>query len=103
MVALFLCTLVSLILLKTVKNDFSRYAQWDLQMECALGFPPSEEEDKLSSSRRTYSGKSDDSGWKQIHGDVWRKPKGLLLFTTLYGAGVHVAAGTNLQTQKNSV
>ena len=36
---------------------------------------------------------TDDSGWKQIHGDVFRKPSYLVLFSVFYASGCHIAAG----------
>ena len=35
----------------------------------------------------TERGVGEESGWKQVHGDVFRSPPHLILFTSLYGAG----------------
>ncbi len=66
---IFLCGLVSLILIRTLRNDFARYAK--------------NEDLELDGSRVI----GEDSGWKQVHGDVFRPPENLLLFTALWGTG----------------
>ena len=69
MMVIFLCGLVALILLRTLRNDFARYAK--------------EEEVDLEG----IQGIGEDSGWKQIHGDVFRAPQHLILFSAMYGTG----------------
>ena len=69
MMVVFLCGLVALILLRTLRNDFARYAkedEVDMEGSHALG---------------------EDSGWKQVHGDVFRAPSHLILFSALWGNG----------------
>ena len=69
MMVIFLCGLVALILLRTLRNDFARYAKEDeVDIEGMQGI-------------------GEDSGWKQIHGDVFRAPEQLILFSALYGSG----------------
>jgi transmembrane 9 superfamily protein 3 len=68
---LFLCTVVALILMKTLRRDFSKYAVDELE--------------ELESLDR-----ADDSGWKHVHGDVFRQPSYLIPFSTLYASGVHL-------------
>eukprot|EP00614_Pseudopedinella_elastica_P018525 CAMPEP_0172652632 /NCGR_PEP_ID=MMETSP1068-20121228/243413_1 /TAXON_ID=35684 /ORGANISM="Pseudopedinella elastica, Strain CCMP716" /LENGTH=602 /DNA_ID=CAMNT_0013467047 /DNA_START=75 /DNA_END=1883 /DNA_ORIENTATION=+ len=68
MMVIFLCGLVSLILLRTLRNDYARYTR---------------EEDDLEGLDRV----GEDSGWKQVHGDVFRKPEHLPLFAALVGTG----------------
>lgn len=69
MMVIFLCGLVALILLRTLRNDFARYAKdEELDMEGARVI-------------------GEDSGWKQVHGDVFRAPEHLILFTALWGSG----------------
>jgi len=72
MLCLFLCAVVAIILMKTLKKDFTRYA--------------ASEADELES----LDG-GDESGWKQVNGDVFRRPDRLAVFTVLYASGVHVA------------
>lgn len=69
MMVIFLCGLVSLILLRTLRNDFAKFAK--------------DEELDIEGTR----GLGDDSGWKQVHGDVFRAPSNLILFTALWGTG----------------
>eukprot|EP00602_Paraphysomonas_sp_CaronLab_P004410 CAMPEP_0185033530 /NCGR_PEP_ID=MMETSP1103-20130426/22539_1 /TAXON_ID=36769 /ORGANISM="Paraphysomonas bandaiensis, Strain Caron Lab Isolate" /LENGTH=521 /DNA_ID=CAMNT_0027569823 /DNA_START=70 /DNA_END=1632 /DNA_ORIENTATION=+ len=69
MMVIFLCGLVALILLRTLRNDFARYAK----------------DDELDVEGSRMMG--EDSGWKQVHGDVFRPPSHLILFTALWGSG----------------
>lgn len=68
MMVVFLTGLVAMILMRTLKKDFARYAK---------------DEDDLEDDRDV----GDESGWKQIHGDVFRAPSRLLLFSALVGTG----------------
>eukprot|EP01071_Lankesteria_metandrocarpae_P004273 Lankesteria_metandrocarpae@DN3458_c0_g1_i1.p1 len=70
---IFLCAVVVIILSRTLKNDFARYA--------------ASEASELESLDA-----SEDSGWKQVHGDVFRRPHRLLVFSTIVGTGCHIAA-----------
>lgn len=67
MMVIFLCGLVSLILLRTLRNDYAKYTRDDDDMEL----------DRVG----------EDSGWKQVHGDVFRRPEYLTLFSALVGTG----------------
>eukprot|EP00949_MAST-11_sp_MAST-11-sp1_P005452 g5452.t1 len=73
MMVLFLCGLVALILIRTLRSDYAKYMEDD-------------DEDLAESDR----GFGDDSGWKQIHGDVFRPPQQLVLFSSMTGAGAHL-------------
>eukprot|EP00639_Heterosigma_akashiwo_P013900 CAMPEP_0206363132 /NCGR_PEP_ID=MMETSP0294-20121207/1405_1 /ASSEMBLY_ACC=CAM_ASM_000327 /TAXON_ID=39354 /ORGANISM="Heterosigma akashiwo, Strain CCMP2393" /LENGTH=521 /DNA_ID=CAMNT_0053808409 /DNA_START=198 /DNA_END=1761 /DNA_ORIENTATION=- len=73
MMVIFLCGLVFLILMRTLKNDFAKYASMDGEME-------------------TGDSMGEDSGWKQVHGDVFRAPRHLALFAALVGTGWQLAA-----------
>lgn len=69
MMVVFLCGLVSLILLRTLRNDFARYAKdEDMDMEGMQVI-------------------GEDSGWKQVHGDVFRAPSMLVLYSAMIGTG----------------
>eukprot|EP01038_Epipyxis_sp_PR26KG_P006465 gene6465-8894_t len=73
MMVIFLCGLVALILLRTLRNDFAKYAKdEDLEMEGMQVI-------------------GEDSGWKQVHGDVFRAPKYLVLFSAIVGTGWQLA------------
>lgn len=75
MMVIFLCGLVSLILLRTLRNDFARYAKEnDVDMENGL------------------QQMGEDSGWKQVHGDVFRAPENLVLFSSMIGTGWQLLA-----------
>ena len=69
MMVIFLCGLVALILIRTLRNDFARYAK----------------DDDLDVEGINVMG--EDSGWKQIHGDVFRAPDYLIIFSALLGTG----------------
>jgi transmembrane 9 superfamily protein 3 len=69
MMVVFLVGLVALILLRTLRNDYAKYMR---------------DEDDLDSTER---GVGEDSGWKQIHGDIFRKPNYIMLFTAFLGTG----------------
>eukprot|EP00039_Didymoeca_costata_P000569 m.46252 g.46252 ORF g.46252 m.46252 type:complete len:596 (+) comp10350_c0_seq2:1624-3411(+) len=72
MMVLFLVGLVSMILMRTLRKDYARYSrEQDLDdMERDLG---------------------DEYGWKQVHGDVFRSPPNVLLFTAFVGTGYQLA------------
>lgn len=71
MMCLFLCAVVGIILMKTLKKDFARLAASD------------------EAANDGYD-TGDDSGWKQISGDVFRQPSNLAAFTVVYATGCHV-------------
>mmetsp|Transcript_55275 Transcript_55275/g.152191 ORF Transcript_55275/g.152191 Transcript_55275/m.152191 type:complete len:481 (+) Transcript_55275:635-2077(+) len=68
MMVIFLCGLVSLILLRTLRNDYAKYTR---------------DTDEMEDLYRV----GEDSGWKQVHGDVFRMPENLTLFSALIGTG----------------
>jgi len=78
MMVIFLCGLVALILIRTLKSDYAKYNI--------------DESELPSLGNAGY----DDSGWKQVHGDVFRTPKYLSLYCALVGTGAQlvVTAGT---------
>eukprot|EP00736_Rhodelphis_marinus_P003187 Rmarinus@m.13781 len=74
MMVVFLAGLVSLILMRTLKKDYARYSK--------------EYEDFESLERAV----GDDSGWKQVHSDVFRPPPHLGLLCAFIGTGTQMAA-----------
>ena len=68
---IFLVGLVSMILMRTLRKDYARFAR----------------EDDLEDDERV----GDESGWKQVHGDVFRPPKNLVIFSALIGTGYQLA------------
>lgn len=73
MMVIFLCGLVSLILVRTLKNDFAKYTADDDDLE------------------GPDSSLGEDSGWKQVHGDVFRAPKHLMVFSAFFGTGCQLS------------
>lgn len=67
MMVISLCALVVLILMRTLRSDYARYTNEDEAMELERVI--------------------DESGWKQVHGDVFRPPPSLALFAALVGTG----------------
>lgn len=72
MMVLFLCGVVAVILVRTLKRDYAKY-NLDATELGAFG---------VSSV--------DDSGWKQVHGDVFRSPSDLVLLSVALGNGVQL-------------
>jgi len=66
MIVLFLTGMVAMIMMRTLRADFRRYNQMD----------PSEE--------------AEETGWKLVHGDVFRPPSKPMLLSVLVGSGVQV-------------
>jgi len=73
MMVIFLTGLVSMILMRTLRNDYAKYAR---------------EEDDLETLERDVS---EESGWKLVHGDVFRAPRNLVLLAALVGTGAQLA------------
>eukprot|EP01125_Pyxidicula_operculata_P009058 TRINITY_DN2993_c0_g1_i1.p1 TRINITY_DN2993_c0_g1~~TRINITY_DN2993_c0_g1_i1.p1 ORF type:complete len:580 (-),score=141.83 TRINITY_DN2993_c0_g1_i1:196-1935(-) len=71
MMVIFLVGLVSIILMRTLRKDISRFSKEvdDIEGELEMG---------------------DESGWKQVHGDVFRAPPRLALFSALIGTGTQL-------------
>lgn len=78
MMVLFLMGLVALILLRTLKKDYARYG---LIHDLEDGQDPDTDQEG-----KPLTG-AEDSGWKQVHGDVFRAPALLPLFSALLGTG----------------
>ncbi|GMH99463.1 hypothetical protein TrLO_g5852 [Triparma laevis f. longispina] len=70
MMVIFLCGMVALILVRTLRKDYQKYER--------------EEEVDLEGMERSLV---EDSGWKQVHGDVFRPPQYLMVFSALLGTG----------------
>lgn len=73
MMVIFLTGLVSMILMRTLRNDYAKYAR---------------EDDDLETLERDVS---EESGWKLVHGDVFRSPRHLVLLSALVGTGAQLA------------
>ena len=69
---IFLVGIVSMILMRTLRKDYARYNEKDIDdMERDLG---------------------DEYGWKQVHGDVFRAPYCSTLLASFIGSGYHIAS-----------
>ncbi|XP_073118956.1 transmembrane 9 superfamily member 1-like isoform X2 [Henckelia pumila] len=73
MMVMFLTGLVSMILMRTLRNDYAKYAR---------------EDDDLETLERDAN---EESGWKLVHGDVFRTPLSLALLSALVGTGAQLA------------
>ena len=75
--------MVSTILVRTLKKDIARYNRLD---QLAL--------DDFGENGDVEDGVTEDSGWKLVHGDVFRSPKNPLLLSVLVGNGAQLFAMT---------
>ncbi|KAF2876625.1 hypothetical protein BDV95DRAFT_483722 [Massariosphaeria phaeospora] len=75
-IVVFLIGMVSTILVRTLRKDIARYNRLD---QLAL--------DDFGENGAVEDGVQDDSGWKLVHGDVFRPPKNPLLLAVLLGNG----------------
>ncbi|MCD7466411.1 Transmembrane 9 super member 3 [Datura stramonium] len=73
MMVIFLTGLVSMILMRTLRNDYAKYARENDDMETL-------ERDVI-----------EESGWKLVHGDVFRPPQNLALLSAVVGTGAQLA------------
>lgn len=78
-VVVFLVGTVSAILMRALKRDFARYNRLE-----------SYSLDDFSVSAATEDGIQEDSGWKLVHGDVFRPPKYPLLLSIFLGNGAQL-------------
>ena len=72
MMVIFLTGLVSMILMRTLRQDYAKYAR---------------EEDDVETLERDHG---EESGWKLVHGDVFRPPRYLPVLAALLGTGVQM-------------
>jgi len=69
MIVLFLTGMVAMIMMRTLRADFDRYHEMESQEEA-----------------------QEETGWKLVHGDVFRPPAFPMTFSVLVGSGVQVLA-----------
>ncbi|XP_060216919.1 transmembrane 9 superfamily member 1-like isoform X2 [Lycium barbarum] len=74
MMVIFLTGLVSMILMRTLRNDYAKYAR---------------EDDDMETLERNVI---EESGWKLVHGDVFRPPQNLAMLSAVVGTGAQLAA-----------
>ncbi len=103
MMVLFLMGLVALILVRTLRKDYARYALSSGHLDLEDGGDYDEDDggdmvdengkpllDDDGLAKRSGGGgsmPSEDSGWKQVHGDVFRAPSFLPVFAAFLGTG----------------
>jgi transmembrane 9 superfamily member 3 len=89
MMVLFLMGLVALILLRTLKKDYARYGIVNDLEDGGPSTSNSGERDNLLDDDSEFKGDkhTEDAGWKQVHGDVFRAPAFLPIFAALIGTG----------------
>ncbi|KAL9256961.1 Transmembrane 9 superfamily member 1-like protein, partial [Drosera capensis] len=73
MMVIFLAGLVTMIMMRVLRNDYAKYAR---------------EDDNLEIVERDVS---EESGWKLVHGDVFRPAQSLALLSALVGTGAQLA------------
>ncbi|KAJ6416189.1 hypothetical protein OIU84_004899 [Salix udensis] len=73
MMVIFLTGLVSMILMRTLRNDYAKYAR--------------EDDDLVESLERDVS---EETGWKLVHGDVFRPTRSLVLLSAVVGTGAQL-------------
>lgn len=83
-IVLFLCGMVAAILMRALKKDIARYNRLDSFNLDDLSGSGGEAED----------GVQEDSGWKLVHGDVFRTPKNPSLLSVFLGNGTQLFAMT---------
>lgn len=84
-IVVFLVGMVSTILVRTLRKDIARYNRLDA---FAL--------DDFGADGDVEDGVAEDSGWKLVHGDVFRPPKNPLFLSVLLGNGAQLFAMTAL-------
>lgn len=87
-IVIFLCGMVAAVLMRTLKKDIARYNRLESFNLDDLSGTNGEAEDGIQ----------EDSGWKLVHGDVFRTPRNPLLLSVFSGNGsqLFVMAGMTL-------
>nr|XP_039252288.1 transmembrane 9 superfamily member 4-like [Styela clava] len=67
-VVLFLAGILTMIIVRTLRRDIANYNREDDELDDAI----------------------EETGWKLVHGDVFRPPKNIMLLVSLIGAGVQL-------------
>ena len=85
-IVMFLVGMVSAILMRALKKDIARYNRLDTYNL----------DDLSGTSAAVEDGVQEDSGWKLVHGDVFRPPKFPLLLSVFLGNGAQLFVMTGL-------
>lgn len=86
----FLVGMVSVILMRALKKDIARYNRLDM-----INL-----DDLDGTSAAVEDGIQEDSGWKLVHGDVFRCPRSPLLLSVLVGNGAQLFMMTGVTVSK---
>jgi transmembrane 9 superfamily protein 3 len=90
MMVIFLCGLVALILVRALNNDYARYTRGS---GGGIGGGIGGDDDEAGLSiEGAGSALGDESGWKQVHGDVFRTPEHLSVLAAAVGSGMQMVA-----------
>ncbi|KAM9413181.1 transmembrane 9 superfamily member 2-like isoform 1-T1 [Salvelinus alpinus] len=81
-IVLFLSGMVAMIMLRTLHKDIARYNQVD--QEDMIKAPPKQGKSIF------YEDAQEESGWKQVHGDVFRPPRKGMLLSVFLGQGTQI-------------
>ncbi|KAL0974135.1 hypothetical protein UPYG_G00216100 [Umbra pygmaea] len=81
-IVLFLSGMVAMIMLRTLHKDIARYNQVD--QGDLIKVPPSQ------GKSVSYEDAQEESGWKQVHGDVFRPPRKGMLLSVFLGQGTQI-------------
>merc|ERR1719384_873601 len=79
MLVIFLVGMVSMVVLRALKKDYER-----MQKE-------KDDDDDMN-----YESFTEETGWKKLHGDVFRRPVKLTLFSAIIGTGYQIYTGVLL-------
>jgi transmembrane 9 superfamily protein 3 len=82
MMVIFLVGMVSMILMRTLRKDYAKYTSRDDDDDVEGG----------GDGGDGRGGASEESGWKLVHGDVFRAPSALPVLAAMLGTGVQLAA-----------
>ncbi|KAE8285736.1 Transmembrane 9 superfamily member 2 Precursor [Larimichthys crocea] len=82
-IVLFLSGMVAMIMLRTLHKDIARYNQVD--QADLIKLPSAKEKSSLP-----YEDAQEESGWKQVHGDVFRPPRKGMLLSVFLGQGTQI-------------
>lgn len=85
-IVIFLCGMVGAILMRALRKDIARYNRLDSFNLDDLGGTNGEAEE----------GVQEDSGWKLVHGDVFRTPKNPLVLSVFLGNGSQLFVMTGI-------
>lgn len=88
-IVVFLVLTVMSILVRALRKDIARYNRLDSQTAIAL-------DDLGGTSAVLEDGVQEDSGWKLVHGDVFRTPRHPLLLSVFLGNGAQLFVMTGL-------